>query len=154
MIGLSKRMKTQFVIPVRSPADPRKQTGASQHCEELLRGDFSERKSLSTVRGSSFSCFRLISFTEDGNANTCIGSDTSSHFIHIDVILHPVGVQQLDTVQADERLVAPRRQQLNLEQRSARMRGTEIVLVRKGFFLSIAVLLGIGKQLEERLWSN
>ena len=53
------------------------------------------------------------------------------------MILHSVGVQQFDAVQSNERLVAPRRQQLDLEQRPARMRGTEIVLVRVGVFLRV-----------------
>lgn len=70
------------------------------------------------------------------------------------MILHAVGVQQLDVVQSDEGLVAPCRQQLDLEQRPARMRGTEIVLVRKGFLLRAIVLLGIGEQLEKSLGSN
>lgn len=34
------------------------------------------------------------------------------------------------------------------------MRGTEIILVRKGFLLSAIVLLGIGEQLEKSFRSN
>lgn len=70
------------------------------------------------------------------------------------MILHSVGVQQFDAVQSNKRLVAPRRQQLDLEQRPARMRGTEIVLVRVGVFLRVVVLLGVGEQLEESLRSH